>query len=169
MLANIFIDEKQDIIAQIIENISTVSPDLLSFVGQMLIQDRNFNQAYEILSKIASNTDDLKLKAGYLSALAEKDIKAASDYFNTINFKLPELENERDVHELIEASLDNNRQGHKKREKKLIDKVEETKRGGKIFIPKVKDASKIRYPKNYDPENPGPMPDAERWLPKWQR
>jgi hypothetical protein len=26
-----------------------------------------------------------------------------------------------------------------------------------------------RLPKNFDPENPGPMPDPERWLPKWQR
>ena len=24
-------------------------------------------------------------------------------------------------------------------------------------------------PKNFDPENPGPMPDPERWLPKWQQ
>ena len=24
-------------------------------------------------------------------------------------------------------------------------------------------------PKNFDPENPGPAPDPERWLPKWQR
>eukprot|EP01024_Parvocaulis_polyphysoides_P034560 TRINITY_DN3060_c0_g1_i1.p2 TRINITY_DN3060_c0_g1~~TRINITY_DN3060_c0_g1_i1.p2 ORF type:complete len:279 (-),score=49.43 TRINITY_DN3060_c0_g1_i1:322-1158(-) len=28
---------------------------------------------------------------------------------------------------------------------------------------------KPRYPKGFDPENPGPMPDPERWLPKWQR
>lgn len=28
---------------------------------------------------------------------------------------------------------------------------------------------KQRLPKGFDPENPGPMPDPERWLPKWQR
>jgi len=28
---------------------------------------------------------------------------------------------------------------------------------------------KIRYPKNFDPENPGPPPDPERWLPKHER
>ena len=28
---------------------------------------------------------------------------------------------------------------------------------------------KILYPKGFDPANPGPMPDPERWLPKWQR
>jgi hypothetical protein len=26
-----------------------------------------------------------------------------------------------------------------------------------------------RFPKNYDPKKPGPMPDPERWLPKLQR
>lgn len=26
-----------------------------------------------------------------------------------------------------------------------------------------------RYPKNFDPENPGPAPNPERWLPKHER
>lgn len=26
-----------------------------------------------------------------------------------------------------------------------------------------------RYPKNFDPENPGPAPNPERWLPKQER
>lgn len=34
---------------------------------------------------------------------------------------------------------------------------------------KKKKKKKIRYPKNYDPKNPGPLPDPERWLPKLQR
>ena len=28
---------------------------------------------------------------------------------------------------------------------------------------------KPRLPQGFDPANPGPMPDPERWLPKWQR
>ena len=28
---------------------------------------------------------------------------------------------------------------------------------------------RIRYPKNFDIKNPPALPDAERWLPKWQR
>jgi SRP72 RNA-binding domain len=28
---------------------------------------------------------------------------------------------------------------------------------------------KPRYPKGFDPENPGPLPDTERWLPKQER
>merc|ERR1712185_7322 len=34
---------------------------------------------------------------------------------------------------------------------------------------KKKRKRKIRYPKNFDPENPGPPPDPERWLPKRER
>jgi SRP72 RNA-binding domain len=35
--------------------------------------------------------------------------------------------------------------------------------------PKPKRKRKPRYPKNFDPENPGPAPDPERWLPKHER
>lgn len=28
---------------------------------------------------------------------------------------------------------------------------------------------RVRYPKGFDPENPGPPPDPERWLPRWAR
>ena len=34
---------------------------------------------------------------------------------------------------------------------------------------KKKRKKKIRYPKNFDPKHPGPMPDPERWLPKMQK
>ncbi|KAG7672384.1 putative Signal recognition particle subunit SRP72 [Nannochloris sp. 'desiccata'] len=36
---------------------------------------------------------------------------------------------------------------------------------------KKKRKRKIRYPKGFDPENPSghPLPDPERWMPKWQR
>lgn len=56
----------------------------------------------------------------------------------------------------------------KKKEKKTKNVIQETKGGAEIFIPK-KRKRVIHYPKNFDPKNPGPEPDAERWLPKWQR
>lgn len=40
--------------------------------------------------------------------------------------------------------------------------------GAEIFIPKKRN-KKVKYPKGFDHENPGPPPDPERWLPKWQR
>jgi signal recognition particle subunit SRP72 len=56
----------------------------------------------------------------------------------------------------------------KKREKSKED--QESKEGdqGKVKKPKKKNRKK-RLPKNFDPANPGPLPDPERWLPRWQR
>ncbi|KAK9908732.1 hypothetical protein WJX75_002041 [Coccomyxa subellipsoidea] len=34
---------------------------------------------------------------------------------------------------------------------------------------KKKRKRRVRLPKDFDPANPGPMPNPERWLPKWQR
>ena len=41
--------------------------------------------------------------------------------------------------------------------------------GAEVFIPKKRKNKKVRYPKDFDPKAPGPLPDPERWLPKWQR
>ena len=43
------------------------------------------------------------------------------------------------------------------------------KKGEKQEKKKKKKKKKIRYPKNFDPKHPGPMPDPERWLPKMQK
>jgi len=40
------------------------------------------------------------------------------------------------------------------------------KGGAEVFIPKKRKNKKIQYPKNFDPKNPGTLPDPERWLPK---
>ena len=67
--------------------------------------------------------------------------------------------------QIIENALPRNRDRKKKGEE---DEIEETKEGVQIFIPKKKN-KKVKYPKGYNPETPGPMPDPERWLPKWQK
>ena len=43
------------------------------------------------------------------------------------------------------------------------------KRNDKINKVKKKRHRKKRFPKNFDPLNPGPMPDPERWLPRMQK
>lgn len=45
-----------------------------------------------------------------------------------------------------------------KKENKEIKKEKKTQ--------KKKKKRKIRWPKNFDPEKPGPRPDEERWVPK---
>lgn len=32
-----------------------------------------------------------------------------------------------------------------------------------------KKKKRVRYPKNFDKNNPGAVPNAERWLPKYER
>ena len=59
----------------------------------------------------------------------------------------------------------------RKKDKKTKDiGLEQLGGGAQIYIPR-KRKRKIKYPKEVDPENPHltPMPDPERWLPKWQR
>lgn len=59
----------------------------------------------------------------------------------------------------------------------MPEKMKENQKGGKaekvggfeVFIPKKRTNRQIRYPKDFDHENPGQPPDPERWLPKWQR
>jgi len=41
--------------------------------------------------------------------------------------------------------------------------------GGERATRRKRRKRKIVYPKGFDPENPGPMPDPERWLPKRER
>ena len=55
-----------------------------------------------------------------------------------------------------------------KKENKSREEIQETEGGAEIFIPKKRNR-KVKYPKGFDPANPGPEPDVERWLPKWQR
>jgi hypothetical protein len=55
---------------------------------------------------------------------------------------------------------------HRKQKKNSDVVMEQTDGGAEIFIPKKRNR-KIKYPKGFDPKNPGPEPDGERWLPKW--
>ena len=51
-----------------------------------------------------------------------------------------------------------------------VDEAAKTRAAdGGAMREKKKRKRKIRLPKGFDPANPGPPPDPERWLPKWQR
>lgn len=43
----------------------------------------------------------------------------------------------------------------KRKENKLRDVIQETKGGAEIFMPSRKRKRQIKYPKNFDPKNPG--------------
>lgn len=68
----------------------------------------------------------------------------------------------------LQKLIDNAMPEKTKERKTKNVQAEEMMGGAAVFIPKKRNR-KIKYPKSYDPENPGPEPDPERWLPKWQR
>lgn len=51
----------------------------------------------------------------------------------------------------------------------LPDDVGGAPTGPKARSRRRRSSRKKRLPKGFDPENPGPPPNPERWLPKWQR
>lgn len=57
---------------------------------------------------------------------------------------------------------------HRKQKKEADVEMENLDGGACVYIPKKRN-KKVKYPKGFNPELPGPMPDPERWLPKWQR
>lgn len=147
-----------------IENTEKLPKDLLAMIGHILVEDQNHLQALQVFEKIKDDKD-IKIQAGYLSALAEKDAKAASEFSESCEFQPPTPESEDDLRALLEAPLE-----VKKDKKEKAAMKTDTKAGTKkIFIPEEKPKKKVKYPKSYDPENPGPMPDPERWVPKWLR
>lgn len=55
------------------------------------------------------------------------------------------------------------------KEKKDVKLKDTENNAGQKTDKKKRKKRKVHYPQGFDPENPGPMPDAERWLPKWAR
>ena len=82
-----------------------------------------------------------------------------------LEFELDEDENENEA-DLIQKLIENAMPERKKVKKTQDVDMQAIEGGGMIYIPKKRKRKTI-LPKGYNPENPGPMPDPERWLPKW--
>lgn len=101
------------------------------------------------LDKIDSNNRNVKLLL--IESLSHLDISKCDQIRQKIDETMIDLSNEH-MNSLLNELFIKFKKPTQKKEKK-----------------KVKKKKKIRYPKNYDPKNPGPMPDPERWLPKLQK
>ena len=134
-------------------------------------------QAFRLIENndIDSLKSDKQIMSIYINLMSDKNLEKAtkimkqmlvpspSDLFDS---KLVEKEGytEEDcVQKLIDAGMP-----EKTKENKTMNVAQEMMGGAAVFIPK-KRTHKTRYPKSYDPANPGQLPDPERWLPKWQR
>ena len=114
-----------------------------------------------------THNKDKMLQARYLTLLADVDFSAAESMQQSL--PQPDFEDQKmNDNELIQKLIEDAMPDHKKVKKTTDVDVQNMAGGAQIYIP-MKRKRKPKLPKNFDAENPGPMPDPERWLPKWQQ
>eukprot|EP00331_Platyophrya_macrostoma_P029399 CAMPEP_0176442626 /NCGR_PEP_ID=MMETSP0127-20121128/21932_1 /TAXON_ID=938130 /ORGANISM="Platyophrya macrostoma, Strain WH" /LENGTH=655 /DNA_ID=CAMNT_0017827685 /DNA_START=23 /DNA_END=1993 /DNA_ORIENTATION=- len=149
----------QDIIEDILSN--SKNPQVLSLVAELFIRTKNYEKAIKIYQKIydldANNMKALE-RLAYLYSFF--DLKKAESFLK----KIPPIDMIIEPEEIkklesdyLPARSSKFVEEHKKSE--LQDRSKKIK----------KRKRRPRYPKNFDPANPGPMPDPERWLPKFEK
>jgi signal recognition particle subunit SRP72 len=116
---------------------------------------------------------DMEALCGLVQSLAGTDVSKAEQYAQRLR---PPSYEHLDAEELESAAMPKLAPPTKKRAESAADKAaasaaEEGEDGeGKPEEKKKRRRKRtIRYPKNFDPENPGPKPDPERGLPKRER
>ena len=157
---------------------ATVKKYASSFVApviEALIAVNQREAAFELMSSTNEWRSNDHVLGIYLDLMADRDFAKAEELQRDLGIPqpselfAPELVAEQRLTEddclqrLIGAAMP-----EKQKEHKLKVDVKMESGGAEIFIPNRKKKN-IRYPKNFDAANPGPLPDPERWLPKWQR
>lgn len=135
---------------------------IASRVAQHL-QDSEF--AAEVFQLYLEKIDgsDVEALCGLVRSLARTDVDRAEQYAQRL--QVPSYDHlDAEELELVAipkmAALSKAKGALEKDDAKKNEEKEKFKRKRK---------RKPRYPKNFDPENPGPRPDPERWLPKRER
>ena len=146
-----FIEEFNDI-ENLYKNIKNkdILRNIILLITDALIKSNKYDQCIKICEYYINNINknDKYIKYLLIQSLAHVDIEKADSIRRQIDETEIDLSNE-NINNLLNELF------NKKKEK-----VEKEKKKRK---------KKIRYPKNFDPKHPGPMPDPERWLPKMQK
>ena len=139
--------------------------DLLLTISEILVQQSSIPKALEILKSLfESHSQDKQIQGRYLSLLVDSgNLSEATRIQARLPTSIPTDDDDL-LQRLIEEAMP-----EKRKEQKTRDVVQQTKGGAEIFMPSRKRKRQVRYPKGFDPKNPGQEPDLERWLPKWQR
>ena len=146
---------------------------------------REFENIEEINEKIKNKQSFKNIiikiaNALYQSKDYEKSVKFYQYYLDKLD------NNDKDIKSLLIQSLSHINLDKSELLRREIDEIEvdlsnehissllenlfnRNKRNDKINKVKKKRHRKKRFPKNFDPLNPGPMPDPERWLPRMQK
>lgn len=136
----------------------------------MRLNDKAFAaEAFELYLQRVDGKD-FEALCGLVQALASTDVERAESYAERL--QVPSF-GHLDPEELEGSAIPKMGAGFKKKAEKSDGEAEELGEGedgkdGKVKS-KRKRQRKIRYPKAFDPESPGPLPDPERWLPKRER
>jgi len=156
---------------------------VLRIAAQLALQLKDNAFAAEVFQLYLEKVDgtDVEALCGLVRALASTDIKKAEQYAQRL--KVPDYDH-LDAEELEQAPIPkiahlSTKKISKGRPAKdaeddtaatgeEVDSDEDAAAEGDVKRKKKK-KKHIRLPKNFDPENPGPPPDPERWLPKRER
>ena len=126
--------------------------NIILLIGDSFSKSNLFEKSKKIFEYYVEkiNPNDKEIKYLMIQSLAHIDIEKADLIRRQIDETEIDLSNE-NINNLLNE---------------LLVKF---KKGEKLEKKKKKRKKKIRYPKNFDPKHPGPMPDPERWLPKMQK
>ena len=150
-----FIEEYN--IDELIKNIG--DKNVVRNIIKLITESYNKSNEYEKSVKFYDyylnnvNKEDKEIKYLMIQALAHTNIDKADSIRRQIDETEIDLSNE-NINNLLNE---------------LFSKFKKGEKGEKVENKKKKRKKKIRYPKNFDPNHPGPMPDPERWLPKMQK
>ncbi len=150
-----FIEEYN--IDELIKNIG--DKNVVRNIIKLITESYNKSNEYEKSVKFYDyylnnvNKEDKEIKCLMIQALAHTNIDKADSIRRQIDETEIDLSNE-NINNLLNE---------------LFSKFKKGEKGEKVENKKKKRKKKIRYPKNFDPNHPGPMPDPERWLPKMQK
>lgn len=135
------------------------------------LKDRAFAaEAFQLYLERVDGSD-VEALCGLVRALASTDPERAEEYAQRL--RVPEY-GHLDPEELETQAIPKVAQHMGPKRRGGADKEaggEDGAAGGEEAAKEVKKKKKRkpRYPKGFDPENPGPPPDPERWLPKRER
>ncbi|KAK9832822.1 hypothetical protein WJX81_004606 [Elliptochloris bilobata] len=140
---------------------------LLERLAQLQLQAGEVDGAFESYQALRAAAPSAPAAAALLGALAKAAVAAGADAAGALRKELPPAPALPSAQvDALEAAAFGS--GAMRRRNADAAAVRPEGDGG-ATREKRKRKRKVRLPKGFDPANPGPPPDPERWLPKWQR
>ncbi|XP_031476692.1 uncharacterized protein LOC116248184 [Nymphaea colorata] len=118
-------------------------------------------EAARLFEDLVKNSQSITALVGLVTTMARVDVNKAEMYEK----RLPPLPGLKDIN--VKSLEQTPGAGQTKHVDMYMEGVEEEAKGKSKT--KKKRKRKPKYPKGFDPANPGPPPDPERWLPKRER